>query len=191
MITQVVGKVARVGVDWVEVDLGAVSVRVNVPTHTASSVGSPDSEVRLLTSLQVKEDSLTLYGFRDESARSGFEALLGISGVGPRLALSVLSILSPEDLAAAVASDDVSALSRVPGVGKKTAGRIVLELKGKLGASLEIASGGEGLAEVIEALTALGYSLGEARDAVTTLPPDSGASTEDRVRTALERLAAQ
>lgn len=190
MITGVNGKVAKVGVDWVDVDLGAVSVRVNVPTSTVPRIGAPGEPVRLFTSLQVREDSLTLYGFASEDSKRSFESLIGINGVGPRLALSVLSMFSSEDLAAAVAAEDVTAFSKVPGVGKKTAGRIVLELKGQLSPEWEIAAAGAGATGVLEALTALGYSLAEAREAVASLPPDAGDSTEDRVRAALDRLAA-
>ncbi len=190
MITQVSGTVARVGLDWIDVDLGAVCVRVNMPTSAIGAAGPVGGDVRLFTSLQVREDSLTLYGFASEDARASFETLLGISGVGPRLALSVLSMFSAQDLAAAVATADVDAFSRVPGVGKKTAGRIVLELKGQLGQELEVSGSVEGAAQVIEALTALGYSLVEAREAAATLPPDPELTLEERVRAALDRLAA-
>jgi Holliday junction DNA helicase RuvA len=189
MITGVNGTVVRVGTDWVDVDLGAVSVRVNITTSTVDRVGAPGDPVRLFTSLQVREDSLTLYGFPSEDSKRSFESLIGINGVGPKLALSVLSMFSPEDLAAAVAAEDVVGFSRVPGVGKKTAGRIVLELKGQLSPEWEISGQSIGAAEVLEALTALGYSLIEAREAVASLTPDSGTTTEERVRAALDRLA--
>ena len=191
MITRVSGRLARVGLDWVDVDLGAVSVRVNVPTSVIEGVGELGAGTRLFTSLQVREDSLTLYGFDTEDARSSFEALLGISGVGPRLALAVLSMFTARDLSVAVATADVDAFSRVPGVGKKTAGRIVLELKGSLGAELEVAAGDAGAAGVIEALTALGYSATEAREAAAAVPPDPGLTVEERVRAALERLGSE
>ena len=190
MITQVSGKVGAVGLDWIDVDLGAVRIRVNAPTSTVGAVGEVGGEVRLFTSLQVREDSLTLYGFSSSEARSSFESLLGISGIGPRLALSVLSLLSTHELAVAVATDDVSAFSGVPGVGKKTAGRIILELKGSLGRDIEVTGGPDGSVEVIGALTALGYSLGEAREAAAALPPGSELTLEERVRAALERLGA-
>ncbi len=188
MITAVNGKVAWVGTDWVDIDLGTVSVRVNIPTSTVDHVGAPGDAIRLFTSLQVREDSLTLYGFASEDSKLRFESLLGINGVGPRLALAVLSMFSPEDLAAAVASEDVAGFSKVPGVGKKTAGRIVLELKGQLSPEWEVSAQGGGMGDVLEALTALGYSLIEAREAASSLPPDAGATTEERVRAALDRL---
>ena len=190
MITAIEGRVARIGVDWVDVDLGAVCVRVNVPTSTVPGIGPAGERVRLFTSLQVREDSVTLYGFTSDDSRISFESLLGITGVGPRLALSVLSMFTSQDLATAVATEDVAAFSRVPGVGKKTAGRIVLELKGQLAREWEVSAGVEGAPQVIEALTALGYSLSEAREAISSLPHDPDLTTEERVRAALERLSA-
>lgn len=190
MITAISGRVAKVGLDWVDVDLGAVSVRVNVPASTVSDIGPGGDRIRLYTSLQVREDSLTLYGFVAEDLRTSFESLLKITGVGPRLALSVLSTFSAEELASAVSTGDVAAFSRVPGVGKKTAGRIVLELKGQLAREIEVSPVDAGATQAIEALTALGYSLAEAREAVASLPRDESLATEERVRAALERLAA-
>ena len=189
MITAIEGKVAKIGVDWVDVDLGAVCVRVNIPTSTVPRIGPAGERVRLFTSLQVREDSVTLYGFASDDSRISFESLLGITGVGPRLALSVLSMFTSQDLASAVATEDTAAFSRVPGVGKKTAGRIVLELKGQLGHEWEVAAVAEGSPEVIEALTSLGYSLAEAREAISSLPHDPDLAVEERVRAALERLS--
>ena len=190
MITAIQGRLAKIGLDWVDVDLGAVCVRVNIPTSTVPNIGSAGEQVRLSTSLQVREDSVTLYGFASDDSRISFESLLGITGVGPRLALSVLSMFSSQDLASAVATEDTAAFSRVPGVGKKTAGRIVLELKGQLGHEWEVSAGAEGASQVVEALTSLGSSLAEAREAVSSLPDDPALSTEERVRAALERLSA-
>ncbi len=190
MITAIEGRVAKIGVDWVDIDLGTVCVRVNIPTSTLPSIGPVGERVRLFTSLQVREDSVTLYGFSSDDSRISFESLLGITGVGPRLALSVLSMFTSQDLASAVATEDIAAFSRVPGVGKKTAGRIVLELKGQLSPEWEVSVSVEGAPQVVEALTALGYSLAEAREAISSLPADPDLTTEERVRAALERLSA-
>lgn len=190
MITAVNGKIAKVGPDWVDIDMGAISFRVNVPTSMVSRIGGLGEAVRLYTSMQIRADSLTLYGFESDDSRRSFESLIGINGVGPRLALSVLSMFSPDDLSDAVSSEDVSAFSKVPGVGKKTAGRIVLELKGQLAPEWEISTDGGGAVEVLEALTALGYSITEARKAVASLSPESDQTTEERVRAALENLSA-
>ena len=132
LVSSVRGTLEGVGPDWADVDIGGITLRVSAPDSTLRSIGAAGSQVRLLTSLQVREDNLTLFGFGTEEERSIFEALISISGVGPRLALGVLSRLSPESLAAAVHAGDTNAIATVHGVGRKTAGRIVLELKGKL-----------------------------------------------------------
>jgi Holliday junction DNA helicase RuvA len=157
-------------------------------------VGPVGGPVHLYTYLHVREDELTLYGFHGDDARRMFEHLITISGVGPKLALAVLSALQPETLAAVVAARDTVALTRVPGVGRKTAERLVLELKEKLerewGAALPAYDGGGSLDEdVIAALMALGYTALEARRA--TAQAGSGADDvplEDRVRRALQTL---
>ena len=188
LISSIKGTLEGVGVDWADVAVGGVTFRASVPASTVERLGPIGNEVVLLTSLQVREDSITLFGFHSQEARLAFEALIGISGVGPRVALSVLSRFSPEALAMAVGSGDTTAFNRVPGVGKKTAGRIVLELKGKLEGEWAVPSmvGGDG--EVIEALTSLGYTVSEAREAALSLSPDNSASLEEKVRQALQRL---
>ncbi len=168
--------------------VGGVTFRVCVPSSAVDHLGQPGDQTRLFTSLQVREDSLTLYGFPSEDARIAFDVLIGISGVGPRLAVSVLSRVSPESLAVAVRNSDVDAFSAVPGVGKKTASRIVLELKGKLEGEWAVVSRDTGSDDVVDALNALGYSLAEARDAVSRLGAGNGVSLEERVREALVHL---
>ncbi len=178
----------RLGPDWADVSVGGVTFRVCVPSSAVDQLGQPGDRTRLFTSLQVREDSLTLYGFPTEDARIAFDVLIGISGVGPRLAVSVLSRVSPESLAAAVRNSDVDAFVAVPGVGKKTASRIVLELKGKLEGDWAVVSSGTGSDDVIDALTAIGYSLAEARDAVSRPGAGNGATLEEKVREALVHL---
>ena len=185
LISSIQGKLERLGPDWAEVSVGGVTFRVSVPASAVDRLGNVGDQTRLLTSLQVREDSLALYGFPTEDARIAFDVLIGISGVGPRLAMSVLSRVSPESLALAVSAGDVDAFVAVPGVGKKTASRIVLELKGKLEGDWSMVPGGAGSDDVIDALSALGYTLTEARDAVSKLGAANGASLEDRVRQAL------
>ena len=146
---------------------------------------------RLFTSLLVREDNLTLFGFLTEEHREAFEALLGINGVGPRLALSMLTQFTPGLLAEAVNSGDTDAFTRVPGVGKKTAGRIMLELKGKLVGDWAIDPMSRGEGEVIDALTALGYSALEARQAVSSLPKTESLSLEDKVLHALQYMGSR
>ena len=132
MITSLSGALSTVGIDWVEITIAGVGFRVNVPPSFVENVGDVGARVNLFTSLQVKEDSLTLYGFPSPDGRLAFEALLGVNGVGPRLALSILSVLTPENLASAVANEDTDVIKGVPGVGKRIAERIVMELNGKL-----------------------------------------------------------
>ena len=180
------------GPDWAGVSVGGVTFRVNVPGSAVDDLGPVGARVRLHTCLQVREDNLTLFGFLTEDDRLAFEALIGINGVGPRVALSVLSRLTPAALAVAVSSGDTAAFTSVSGVGKKIASRIVLELRGKLEKDWAVpgaAIGGD--VDVFEALTALGYTAPEAREAITSLPSGNSMSVEDRVRLALQHFAAR
>jgi Holliday junction DNA helicase RuvA len=148
------------------------------------------AEVTLLTHLVVREDAHLLYGFATDRERATFRELLRISGVGPKVALAVLSGLSTDDLARAVAMQDTALLTRVPGIGKKTAERLLLELKGRLADALPGAGGvaaGGASADVMAALVALGYNEREAAAAVKTLA--EGVSVEEGIRAALKALA--
>ena len=191
LISSIAGTLEGVGPDWVDLSVGGITFHVSVPSSGLEHLGQVGDRVRLFASLQVREDNLTLFGFQTAEARSAFEALIGISGVGPRLALSVLSRFAPDSLAAAVSSGDTDAFSGVSGVGKKTASRIVLELKGKLTGDWAIPSADSGEREVIEALTALGYTISEVREAVASLPPGESGSVEDKVFLALQRMGVQ
>ena len=190
LISSVRGSLESVGPDWADVSVGGITFRLSVPGSTAERLVQLDGEVRLFTSLQVRDDSLSLYGFWAEEERLAFEVLIGISGVGPKVALSVLSRFTPSDLAAAVSAGDTDAFTGVPGVGKRTASRILLELKGKLEGDWAVpAEAVAGQGEVIEALTALGYSAAEAREAVAALPRGDSRSLEERLRDALQRMS--
>lgn len=188
MITSLSGALSTIGVDWVEITVGDVGLRVNVPTSFIENVGEVGGRVHLFTSLQVKEDSLTLYGFPNPDGRQAFEALLGVNGVGPRLALSILSILTPENLAFAVAEEDTDVFKGVSGVGKRIAQRIVMELKGKLQVEMTAAPATRPDGEIVDALTALGYSASEAMEAVAGIPSDDSMESEEKLRLALGRL---
>lgn len=182
------GRLESVGADWADIAVGGITLRVSVPSSSVESLGAPGENVRLFTSMQVREDSMSLYGFDTADARETFEVLIGISGIGPRVALSILSLFTPEALAAAVDAGDLKAFTPVPGVGRRTASRIVLELKGKLEFEpSETAAAPD--ADAIDALTALGYSAAEAREALAAIPHADANSTEDRVRLALAQLA--
>ena len=191
LISYVKGTLESVGPDWAEVSVGGVAFRLSGPGSTAERLTQSGAEVKLFTSLQVREDSLTLYGFAAEEERLTFDVLIGINGVGPRVALNVLSRFTPASLAAAVSAGDTGAFTGVPGVGKKTASRILLELKGKLEGDWAVPSDAIGQGDVVDALTALGYSAAEAREAVSALPKGDSMPLEDKLRLALQRMGSR
>ena len=176
------------------VRVGGVTFRVHVPSHDLAGLPT-HGPVRLLTHLIVREDDLQLYGFSDDAGRRLFEALLGVNGVGPKAALAVLSVLSPGDLAAAIVSGDANAISRAQGVGKRTAERIILDLKGKLeeefGPLPVRAPGGATPATAtdpaLQWLLGLGFSAIEARQALA-VEQEQGLGLDERVRRALQRM---
>ena len=189
MIASVRGSVAHVGLDHVVVEVGGVGVLVHTTPATASSCRR-GTETSLATSLVVREDSLTLFGFAEPAERDMFETVQTVSGVGPRLALAMLSVMGPDQLAAALSTGDSKALTTIPGIGAKSAERLVLELRDKVGAvrgsGVGPASGaptsGPGGREpwrgqVTEALVGLGWSAKQAGDAVervaATAPADA------------------
>jgi Holliday junction DNA helicase RuvA len=178
--------------DQVVVEVGGVGFKVFVPASVLDDLEGVGRTAFLHTYLIVREDALTLYGFASEEQRGLFELLLTVQGVGPRLALAVLSALSLDVLRRAVAQEQPEVLERVRGVGKKTAEKIVFALKDKLRAhGLEKALGpvAEADTEVLAALTALGYSLVEAQAALQSIPKGEGADTEERIRLALRYFA--
>ena len=189
MITSVEGMLSVTGVDWVEITVGGVGLKVFTPPTLLDQVGQVGDRVKLHTSLQVKEDSLTLFGFPSSEARQAFEALLTVNGVGPRVALAVLSRLTAESLALAVATEDATAFKGIPGVGGKIASRIVLELKGKLHIEVSSAPRARPDAELLEALTALGYSSAEVMAAIAALPRDRALTLEEKLRLCLDHMA--
>lgn len=189
LISSVRGTLEGTGPDWADVAIGGITLRVSAPAPSVEELGHVGSDVRMYTSLQVREDSLNLYGFDSAEARRTFETLIGISGIGPRVALSILSIFKPEALAAAVESGDVKSFTAVPGVGRKTASRIVLELKGKLELDWSVPGTPELDSDALDALVALGYSMVEAREALSDMAEGESPSTEDKVRMALQQLA--
>ena len=192
MIAALTGLLESRSQDSVVINVGGVSFLVHVPTTTAQDCGDIGQTVVLYTHLYVREDALSLYGFLSPDQRDFFERLLAISGVGPRVALSLLSALPLPDLERAIESGDVDRLTRVPGVGKKTSARLVLELKGKLDFS-QIAGRPSApppaSAEVLAALTNLGYPPAAAQDAIQSLPADPTLDTANKVRLALRYLA--
>ena len=171
------------------IDVNGVGYEVDVPMSTFYNLPGLGERVVLLTHFVVREDAQLLYGFLTHDERATFRQLVKISGIGPRLALSILSGLSVNELAQAITRQDSGRLVKVPGIGKKTAERLLLELKGKLGDALaapaSLASGAQ--ADILQALLALGYSDKEAAAALKALPADSGVS--DGIKLALRALA--
>ncbi|MDP9406945.1 MAG: Holliday junction branch migration protein RuvA [Actinomycetota bacterium] len=179
MIASLEGRVASVALDRAVVEVGGVGLLVQCTPATLARLRVGE-DARLATSLVVREDSLTLYGFEDDDERSVFEQLQTASGVGPRLALAVLTVLPPDTVRVAVATDDLATLTRVPGIGRKGAQRILLELKDRLGALPAAEAAAAGLPptpvapwreQLQEALTGLGWSAREAEDALAKVAP--------------------
>lgn len=171
------------------VDCNGVGYEVSVPMSTFYHLPSTGERVTLLTHMVVREDAQLLYGFGTAQERELFRELIKISGIGARTALAILSGMSVNDLAQAVTLQEVGRLTRIPGIGKKTAERLLLELKGKLGADLGTAPGTEGESsnDILSALLALGYSEKEALLAIKQVP--AGSSVSDGIRQALKALS--
>ncbi len=188
MIASLSGWIQDVLPDSLVVQVGGVGLQVFVPSHTRENLRTGET-VALHTFLVVRQDALTLYGFETREEREFFILLLGVNGIGPKLSLAVLSVLSPDAIRRAVFHEQAEVFSRVPGVGKKTAQKILLQLQDRI-------SGAPGLeplpviseidAEVIGALTTLGYSVVEAQAAVQSIPRDTPQDVELRLRLALQ-----
>lgn len=192
MIASLSGNLLRVGKETIVVGVGGIGLEVNVPSSVLNTLGQIGQPVEIVTYLVVREDALTLYGFSGEEEKAVFGMLLDVSGIGPRLALAVLNTLSPEVLANAIQRDEPEIIARVPGVGKKTAQKIVLELKGRLLPETlppGLAAVSTVDTEVIEVLTAMGFSLVEAQAALQAIPRDAPDEIEERVRLALSYFA--
>ncbi len=192
MIAAVEGLLESRGPDSAIVRVGGISLQIFVPSSSLDRLGAIGGRVRLHTVLQLKEENLVLYGFNSGEEREFFKLLNGVSGVGPRLAMAMLSHLSTEELASIILSGDADALTRIPGVGKKTAARLALELKGKLekgwsGLVTSAAAADNG--EIVAALTALGYSAAEALRVISVLPSSPELNLEEKIKLALRHLA--
>jgi holliday junction DNA helicase RuvA len=188
MISFLEGTVAEKGADRVILNVGGVGYEVAVPTPTLARLPGPGRKAQVFTRLQVRDDAMVLFGFASTDEREVFDALVTVTGVGPKMALAVLSTLSPDALRRAVTAGDGAALTLVPGVGKKVAGRMLLELKDRLGVQGEVAAATGSIAEVREALLALGLSVQEARDALVVLGTDGERPVEQMLRDALRSV---
>jgi Holliday junction DNA helicase RuvA len=194
MIIAIDGVLESRGIDSVVVKVGPLSLLISVPGSTLSRLGTAGDKLHLHTHLYVREDIIAMYGFASADELALFQNLISVSGIGPKAALSFLSTLNVEQLASAIVGGNIDLLTQVPGIGNKTAGRVVLELKGKL------EKGWAGVVtpaltpddtDVVAALTALGYSLREATQAVSSLPNAEKLDLEGKVRLALKQLAAR
>lgn len=186
MIAFVEGALAERRADRVVVNAGGLGYELIASTSTLAGMPAVGKSVRLLTHLQVRDDAMVLYGFATGAERDLFEQLITVSSVGPKMAMAVLSTLEPDTLRRAVLEGDIDAVTVVPGVGRKVAGRIVLELRDKLGAEIDLPGTGP-LAEVREALEGMGLSPQEIQRAVSGLEPD-GEPVEELLRQALRRV---
>ncbi len=188
MIASLHGKLESLSSDGAIINVGGVGFRVSMSTSTLSTLGKIGEEVKLHTHFHLREDNAALYGFATTDELGLFQNLISVSGLGPKLALATLSAMNIERLTMAIATGSVDLLIEIPGLGKKMANRLILELKEKIGAgwittpAVQLA---EENAEVLAALTSLGYSVSEATRAVAGLPPDAKLSLEDKVKQAL------
>ncbi len=204
MISFVRGTLSEVLEDRIIVDTGSFGVEIYVPTSVQAALPARSEEVLVYTYFKVSEDAMSLYGFTGRQELDLFKLLIGVNGVGPKAALAVLSVLSPDALCLAVAGEDEKSIARANGVGSKTAKRIIMELKDKMqpfmgsgglqkGAVLSEAAFGSALApavfrETLDALTALGYSVTEAAKALKSIEADAGTNSSKALRLALKKL---
>ncbi|WP_114654014.1 Holliday junction branch migration protein RuvA [Polynucleobacter necessarius] len=191
MIGRIQGVLVSVHPPRLLVDCQGVGYEIDVPMSTLYQLPETNQKITLLTHFQVREDAQQLFGFATETEREAFKQLVKISGVGSRTALAVLSGMSVNELAQAIAMQEAGRLTQVPGIGKKTAERLCLELKGKLAPDIGIVGGKpqaiEASSEVLQALLALGYSEKEAHLALKQIPPDT--SVSDGIRMGLKYLS--
>ena len=190
MIVGVQGVLESVGPDWVHIRVGGVILQVFVPETAIGELGSVGGQVSLFTHLRLRDEQPVLYGFTTQASLELFQLLNGVSGVGPRLALALLSKLGAPTLNQAIVSGDIASLASATGVGRRTASRIVLDLKGKVDSFDAETLPGQVSDddEVIAALTALGYSNNEARRAVANMDRSEELTLEDRIRLVLQQI---
>jgi holliday junction DNA helicase RuvA len=195
MIASVRGMVLSAGLDSAVIDVGGVGLLLHTTAGTAASLRA-GAEAMLATTLVVREDSLTLYGFADEDERAIFTLVQTVSGVGPRLALAMLAIHAPDGLRRAIGAGDLAALTKIPGIGKKGAERIILELRDKIGVPHGATSSearrpavDQATGQVHDALVGLGWSSRQADDAVEAVRPEPGDGSDGTDVSALLRAA--
>jgi len=190
MIGRITGTLLGIEHQTALVDVGGVGYEIECPISTLCELPAVGQTVTLLTHFVVREDAQLLYGFLTHDDRESFRILIKISGVGPKLAIGVLSGLSGDELATAVERDDVATLTRLPGVGKKTAERLVVELRGRMTSSgrSQSSNAASPVEEAVLGLIALGYKEAEARKAINALPKDPEATPESLIRSSLKQM---
>jgi|SRR5579859_7358692 len=196
MITSIHGTLEAHGSDYAIIRVGGFGIRVSVPASTLSRLTEPNMQVSLYTHFHMREDGIALYGFSNEADRDAFEQLIGINGVGPKVALSILSVMDAATLYKAIAEDDQQRLGIARGVGKKLVLQIIVALKGKLPSLAGVPAAGAGSAgsnqaEVIEALIGLGYTPAEAQTALAKIPQDQAMTLEQQITYALRSFSRQ
>src|SRR5713226_7165255 len=195
MIASIHGVLETCRADSAIIRVGGFSLRVFAPSSSLNRLNETGEEVTLYTHFHVREDGMALYGFSGEEERDAFEQLIAVSGVGPKVALALLSVMDARTLFKAIADEDQQKLALAPGVGKRLAARLVLELKGKLPSLAALAGGASGYAsgktqsEVLEALVGLGYSSAEAQAALARIPQDQSMTLEQQITYALRSFA--
>lgn len=189
MIGRITGTLLEKTPPTVCIDVGGVGYEIDVPMSTLYNLPEAGAQATLFTHLAVREDAHTLYGFSSAQERSTFRALIKVTGIGARTALAVLSGMTADELANAITQQETGLLTRVPGIGKKTAERLLLELRGKLGADLGTTTSGapSGRNDILNALLSLGYSQNESQSALKNLP--EGVEVAEGIRQALKSLA--
>jgi holliday junction DNA helicase RuvA len=191
MIASLQGVIDAVSTDSMIVNVNGIGFKVSVPTSVLSELGMVGRTVKLYTHLHVREDEMSLYGFGSTDELRLFNMLLSVSGLGPKTAMAMLSAMSADQIAMAIASASTEILTTIPGIGKKTADRLILELKDKVGGVMISSPAGRAAqenADVVTALASLGYSINEATRAVATLPTGQKLSLGDKVKLALQYL---
>ena len=192
MIAGLRGTVAGADADGVLIDVHGVIYRVGTSATTIAELGQQSGEVQLFTRLVVREDQMALFGFQSQEELALFDLVTSVSGIGPRLGCAILSRFTPDRLHDALSNGDVTLLATVPGIGQKTAARMIVDLRGKLPQLGAITTGGAVApvdAEAIEALKALGYSLAEANAAIASLPRDTSLTVEEKIVAAMHLIS--
>jgi holliday junction DNA helicase RuvA len=191
MISSLQGTIETVGTDNLIINVNGIGLKVSTPTSVVSDLGMVGREVKLYTHLHVREDEMKLFGFGSIDELRLFETLITVSGLGPKTAMGMLSAMSADELVMAIASASTEMLTTIPGIGKKTADRIILELKDKVGGVMIATPAGKSAqenADAVAALVSLGYSTTEAARAVAVLPTGQKLKLEDKVKLALQYL---